>query len=177
MVGKVQVVPHRIDTERFQPGAKIQGLTVCVGRLSAEKNFGAAIMASLSWPRARMMVIGDGPNRREWELLAWVGRPKVLFKVLFTGAMDNVGVARILSSAEYLIHPALYEQAPKVILEAMACGCVVITTQDQYVTDGETGFLCGTSPESIVAAMHRAQESDRVAIGKAAREYVVANHA
>ena len=75
--------------------------------------------------------------------------------------------------------PSLYEGHPKALLEAMACGVPVIAADSpgirEVIRHGETGYLCGTSPDAIRDAIE-ALRSDcalRGRLGVAARKYVV----
>ena len=51
-------------------------------------------------------------------------------KVLFLGYVEDDALARLYSGALALIFPSRYEGFGLPILEAMACGCPVITTRE-----------------------------------------------
>ncbi|MFA6269318.1 MAG: glycosyltransferase family 4 protein [archaeon] len=65
-------------------------------------------------------------------------------KVVLLGIISNNDLPKYYSSADCFILPTLAEGLPKVVLEAMACGCPVITTDvsgnSEIVTE-KTGYL------------------------------------
>ena len=171
-MGKITIHPPQIDLTRFQPhGLKWAELVVAVGRLSPEKNFGNLIHAvgQLDWPR--LVLIGDGPLYGE---LCWLADAVGDDRVVLLGAIPNDRVARWLSLAEYFVCPSLYEQAPKVVWEAMASECAcVISAQVGVVEDGVTGYLCDPDVCGIGTALERARKDEnRREVAKAARKLV-----
>ena len=70
--------------------------------------------------------------------------------------------------------PSVYEQAPKVVWEAMASSCAcVISAQVGVVEDGVTGYLCDPDVCGIGTALERARKDEnRLRVVKKARQYV-----
>ncbi len=173
-MAKVTVVPNCIDTARFHPEAKVPGMVTTVCRLSPEKNVAAIIRACLCLPWTRLHIVGDGPERVNLRCLASeYGVPAV-----FHGALSNDDVADLLARSEFFILASAYDQAPKVILEAMASGCYVIASHGAGidVQHGVTGYLCDPTPKSILAALEGARGAfQRQSVMRAAREWAV-NH-
>ena len=62
--------PIQVEPERLEPGT-----FVFVGRLTRQKALGVAIEAIARVPAARLVVVGDGPERAELERLAAPPRP------------------------------------------------------------------------------------------------------
>ena len=90
---------------------------------------------------ARLVLVGDGPERSECERLA---RELDVHKdVLFLGKQD--GLAEILSSADLFLIPSQSESFGLSALEAMACGIPVVSTSvgglPELVRHNETGFI------------------------------------
>ncbi len=90
---------------------------------------------------ARLILVGDGPERSESERLAReLGVQK---DVLFLGKQD--GLAEILSSADIFLMPSQSESFGLSALEAMACGIPVISSSvgglPELVRHNETGFI------------------------------------
>src|SRR5574343_406323 len=157
---KIVVRPHRIDTSLFRPATKIKDSILYVGRLSPEKNVMALLYArgALEW--GALNIIGDGRCRND--LL--VSAELLGISVKWSGFLPQVEVARAMGEAEYFVLPSKYEQASKVLLEAMACGCLVITTPQAsrgVIEDGVNGYLCDGSSKGIAEALERARSRKR----------------
>jgi len=103
---------------------------------------------------ARLLMVGDGPDRGPAEHLA--RELKVDRHVLFLGKQDHV--ERIIPLAHVLLMPSDMESFGLVALEAMACGVVPVATRvggvPELITDGEDGYL--EAPGDIVAQATRA---------------------
>lgn len=111
-----------------EPGAGARSLgpgpvVVCVGRLCRQKGQDVLLRA---WPEilravpaARLVLVGDGPDR---EALARTAPPGVLF----AGAVD--GPRDWLRAADLVVLPSRWEGMALAPLEAMACGRPVVLT-------------------------------------------------
>ncbi|HYW45479.1 MAG TPA: N-acetyl-alpha-D-glucosaminyl L-malate synthase BshA [Bryobacteraceae bacterium] len=90
---------------------------------------------------ARLLMVGDGPDRSPAEHLA--RELKVDRHVLFLGKQNHV--ERLIPLADVLLMPSELESFGLVALEAMACGVVPVATRvggvPELITDGEDGFL------------------------------------
>lgn len=99
-----------------------------IGRLSPEKNIGQLLHAFVAVagadPQARLLVVGDGPDRHELEALA--AGLALSDRVLFTGVRSDVD--RLWPLLHALVLPSLSEGMPLVVLEAMARGVPVIAS-------------------------------------------------
>ncbi|MGO9011227.1 MAG: N-acetyl-alpha-D-glucosaminyl L-malate synthase BshA [Bryobacteraceae bacterium] len=102
---------------------------------------------------ARLLMVGDGPDRGPAEHLA--RELKVDRHVLFLGKQDHV--ERIIPLAHVLLMPSDLESFGLVALEAMACGVVPVATRvggvPEVITDGEDGYL--EAPGDIAAQAAR----------------------
>ena len=90
---------------------------------------------------ARLLMVGDGPERGSAEhLAAQLGVRKY---VDFLGKQDNV--ERLIRLAHVLLMPSEMESFGLAALEAMACGVPALGTRvggvPELITDGEDGFL------------------------------------
>ena len=90
---------------------------------------------------ARLMLIGDGPDRSAAEYLAH--RLGVFSRIQFLGKQDNVN--ELLPLADLMIMPSEMESFGLAALEAMACGVPAIATNvggvSELIEDGVTGRL------------------------------------
>ena len=146
-----------VDLSRFTAGGEPEaGLILHVGRLVEKKGTRVLIEAMARLPGARLVVIGDGPERASLERqAALLGE-----RVRFLGALDPEAVAGWMQRAALLAAPSLTardgdaEGLPTVIVEAAASAMPVVATRHsgipEAVVDGETGFLV---PEGDAAAL------------------------
>ena len=150
---RVEVVGRGVDLERFAPARRDAGLRrrwgaagdgpvlLHVGRLAAEKKVELALQAFRSAhrfePRARMVVVGDGPRRRALER----DYPEVRFVGMQTGA----ALAAHYASADMFLFPSESETFGNVTLEALASGLPVVAfdmaAAAEHITDRVNGRI------------------------------------
>jgi N-acetyl-alpha-D-glucosaminyl L-malate synthase BshA len=110
---------------------------------------------------ARLMLIGDGPDRSATEYLA--DRLGVFNQVLFLGKQDNVN--ELLPLADLMLMPSEMESFGLAALEAMACGVPAIATRvggvSELIDDGVTGRLFEVGDIDAMSAAAIALLSDR----------------
>ncbi|HYR84665.1 MAG TPA: N-acetyl-alpha-D-glucosaminyl L-malate synthase BshA [Terriglobia bacterium] len=124
--------------------------------------------------KARLLMVGDGPDRPKAE---WLANTHGIAKdVLFVGKQNEMN--RLLSVSDILLLPSELESFGLVALEAMACEVPVIATQvggiPEVVNHGMDGFLYGVGDVSSMAEGCLAILNDpqlRSNLGKAAREH------
>jgi glycosyltransferase involved in cell wall biosynthesis len=144
-----------IDLSRFlpDPGAVEPDLVLHVGRLVEKKGTAILLRAFVEVarvrPRARLVIIGEGPLRAR--LMAQAAALGISGKVEFLGARPAGEVARWMKRAWLLAAPSVTagdgdsEGLPTVIAEAAASGLPVVGSDHsgipEAIVDGETGFL------------------------------------
>lgn len=101
----------------------------------------ARVLASI--PEARLVVIGDGPERGRLEALV-AGR-SVIGAVDFRGHLPNREVREQMARAHLFVLPSAPESLGNVYFEAMSLGVPVVGVRGQgisdHLTDGVDGFL------------------------------------
>ncbi|GAW94017.1 glycosyltransferase [Calderihabitans maritimus] len=71
-------------------------------------------------------IVGDGPNRKEYEELAnSLGLADIVY---FHGTKKKEEVAEFMKQCDFFVLPSLYETFGVVLIEALACGKPVVTT-------------------------------------------------
>lgn len=105
---------------------------------------------------AVLVLAGDGPKRNELEEQA--RRLGIDAQVHWLGMRSDV--ASLLKAADVFVFPSRTEGLPNALLEAMAAGCPIVTTDvpgcRDLVTDGRTGRLV---PVNEAPALARAMEA------------------
>jgi L-malate glycosyltransferase len=122
---------------------------------------------------ARLMLIGDGPDRSVAEYLA--REHNIQDRVHFVGKQDNVN--ELLPLADLMLLPSQMESFGLAALEAMACGVPAISTRvggvPELIDDGRNGLLfdVGDVTSMADAAVKLLRDEDRLrTLAKAARK-------
>jgi glycosyltransferase involved in cell wall biosynthesis len=133
---------------------------LAVSRLVEQKGIDVALRAlplvRQQIPDARLVVLGEGPERARLEALA--RELGVGGSVHLPGRAPDV--AAWLRRADVLVHPARWEGFGLALLEAMLCSLPVVASRvssiPEIVVDGETGLLVPPDdPEALAAALLR----------------------
>lgn len=153
------VIPSGVDIRRFAPQAKAPHSFLAVGRFVEKKapmtTLRAFAEATADLPGARLDFIGDGPLLEPTRALAQ--ELGVADKLRFHGAQPHHTVRdRLMSTQFFLQHSVTArdgntEGLPTAIQEAMACGCITVSTRHagipEAIDEGETGFLVAEHDE------------------------------
>ena len=145
--------PTEVEPEPLEPGT-----FVFVGRLTRQKALGVAIEAVARVPAAKLVVVGDGPERAELERLA--AASEGASRVRFLGLRTRDETLRIVAGAEAGLLSSDWENLPHSAVEALSVGVPVVSTAvggvPEVVTDGENGLLVPPGdPEALAAAIRR----------------------
>jgi len=174
--GRFEVVPNAVDLTRYRPADDVERaavretleipldrpVAVCVGRLVDQKGQDVLIRAwgtvRESVADAECILVGDGPNRTDLEALAGAG-------IRFAG--DQPDTRAWLVAADVVVQPSRWEGLSLVALEALACGCSIVTTDVPGMRevigegDGAAGELVAVDDQPALAAAIVARLSDR----------------
>jgi len=118
---------------------------VACGRMMPQKRFDRLLdaFARLNVPDVQLVLLGDGPLRGE--LQTRVNELELAGRVHMPGFVENV--SPWLAGANLLALSSDYEGFPAVVLEALACGVPVVTTN---CFDGARALLADAPPCAVV---------------------------
>lgn len=165
------VIPTGIDLEAYQTasGEKIRRkrhwekeiVMISVGRLAAEKNWPLLLYATAivvkEHPHFRLVLIGDGPERKSLESLAKeLGIRK---HVTFTGSLRFSEIPSYMKAANLFGFASITETQGLATLEAMAAGLPVVAVDASGTRDilkhGQQGYLVENDAEALAAKVKK----------------------
>lgn len=158
---KIRVIPPAVDPSVFKPDIsprlrssvrKRYGLTgdyiFSLGTLEPRKNFSRLIEAYAMLPdsvrRRTVLAIAGGPGWKNEDVYETVRRRGLSSRVKFLGYISEADRAPLMREAVLFALPALYEGFGMPVLEAMACGTPVVTS--------DRGALPEVGGEAVVYA-------------------------
>lgn len=155
---RFSLVPNVVDTGLFAPGPRSDSSLkrlVFVGSLIPVKGipFLLQAVARLSSQDWCLDIVGDGPNRAEYEQMSVDLR--LGERVTFYGLRTKSEVAEFMRQADLFVLPSFWENLPCVLIEAMASGLPIVSTQVggiPEIVDRETGIL--VPPQDVGSLSH-----------------------
>ncbi len=138
---EAEVIPNIIDLSRFAPRpqrvANGAPHLVVTRNLEAIYDIPTALRAfalvRAQRPGARLTVAGSGPELGALQALA--GQLGVDAAVYFAGRIDNAHIAALYASADLMLNPSTADNMPISILEALASGVPVVSTDAGGIPD------------------------------------------
>jgi glycosyltransferase involved in cell wall biosynthesis len=150
------IVPNIINTELFTPHVNKKpigdSLHIIVTRnLEHIYDISTALRAfkivKQKFPYASLTIAGSGPLRQELEALS--SELALSDSVNFTGRIDNEKMHKLYQEADIMVNASLVDNMPISILEALASGVPVVSTNvggiPFLVDQGKTSLLVGAS--------------------------------
>lgn len=140
---KICSIPHGVDHSRYKPYPSEKCIDILksygidydfilhVSSYQPKKNTESIVAAFALLKRefnikARLVIVGKHPRERLLKLAMRLGlRPS---DVVFTGYVPEEHLPCFYSSAKVFVFPSFHESFGMPILEAMACGCPVVTS-------------------------------------------------
>lgn len=190
---KITVLHNGIDTALYQQaeGQSVVGelrlpakrtVVTCVANLAVNKGHTYLLEAfeqvAQNRPDTFLLIVGEGPERANLESQA-----KNLtsgLRVKFLGRRSDV--PEILAITDIFVLPTMFEGLSNAIIEAMAAGTAVITTDipenRELITDQQTGLLIpAKQSKPIEQAINQllANPDDRRHLGLSAQKYIKQN--
>ncbi|MHB0973078.1 MAG: glycosyltransferase family 4 protein [Thiobacillus sp.] len=160
----IEIIGRGVDTRLFHPGRRDLALrtrwgvgenetaVLYVGRLAAEKNLALVFRAfdamREAQPAARLVLVGDGPERAGWQ----ARRPDAIF----CGTQTGEALAAHYASSDVFLFPSLTETWGNVTIEAMASGLAVVAydcaAAEEVIRHGENGLKAPPEDEAAFIA-------------------------
>ncbi len=174
----IAIIPNYVDTDLFTPAAAPPATPrLCfIGRLEAQKNPLALVEAAAGLD-VDLLMIGEGSLRPQLEARA----AELGVRLQLPGNLPHASLPAQLQASTLFVLPSHYEGHPKTLVEALACGLPVLGTDvpgiRELLQHDQTGWLCGTSPADLRAALGTllADAPRRARLGAAARAYALQN--
>jgi len=187
---RLHVMRNGVDLQKFHPVPQEaarrelmlsgQPVLLSVGHLIERKGHHLVVAAMPEvlrrHPGARLVVIGEGPERGRIEAL--VRQLGLTDSVTLTGNLPNETLPRWYSAADALVLASSREGWANVLLEAMACGTPVVATRiwgtPEVVADERVGVLVEErTSESLAQGLLQVLESprDRMLVRRYAEGY------
>lgn len=167
VTSRIEVVPSGIDVDFFGGGrrranvrarfgvAPHEPMVLVVGRLAKEKNLELALaaFAALRAPGAKLVIVGDGPEREH--LVASAARAGIAHNTHFAGELPRAELPDAYASADVFLFTSLSETQGLVLAEALAAGLPVVAVDTPQTRDvlGGSGAIVAEDPERLARAL------------------------
>ena len=151
LASKIFTIPVGIDIERFKNLDKLKSrrrygfekndkVVIYAGRLEKEKNLKLLIDACNDL-NLKLLIIGNGREEKNLKEYA----KKLNSRTYFHDSVDNAEMPRVLACGNVFGLTSLHEGLPTVVIEAIACGLPVVSTDvgdiRKLVIENKTGFI------------------------------------
>ncbi|MCK4262308.1 glycosyltransferase [bacterium] len=186
---KLVTIPNAIDVQQYELNMDIEqkkmelGIELnypilgVAGRLHKQKGHIYLLKAMLrimrEYPRAVLLVMGDGPLRTKLTIVCY--KSLINNQLKFLGLRQDI--KEIMALLDVFILPSLWEGMPNVLLEAMALGKPIVATRvggvEELIEDGVSGALVPPADEEALAGavIHILARPDKGrGLGKVARK-------
>lgn len=160
--GPFRVIPNAVDVSLFEPGPGTSGRLLTVGLLGPQKGIDVLLRAVAQLPpEVDLDVVGDGPGRAGYELLA--ARLGVAGRVRFHGLQPKARIAELMREASLFVLASRYDNNPCVLVEAQAGGLPIVSTRVGGIPEivGNDGLLVERDDPQGLADAIRLALSDR----------------
>lgn len=194
---KTRVIGHGIDTEQFKPASRSHNpeqpfVVLTVGRIAPVKCLETLLEAArslyhdLEFHRLRVTIVGEAaPEYQTYEkhLRELVTELRLAEVVEFAGAVTHEQVVHKYQEADVMVNTSKTGSVDKAVLEAMACGLPVVTSNEAFQSMlapwGDLLVMPPDSPGKLVVSLLKLKEMDtekRAALGRDLRTIVVQEH-
>lgn len=152
---KVQCIYNGIDLADISESKDSyqEKTIITAGRLVPWKGFGPLILAMKSLPDWKLFIAGDGPMKKDLESIIWSNN--LQDSVFLLGQVDRRELIKKIQSSDIFVLNTHFESFSFQVVEAMACGTPIITTNignlSEIIDHEQNGVLVSPDDtESIV---------------------------
>lgn len=180
---KLVVAGHGIDTDLFRPSVEEhkEFVILSVGRLARTKNHHLLVEALSKLPPLakpwKLLIIGGAIYLEDFEyqeeLFGLIKKLQLEDKVVMVGPVLPSGMSKYYQEADLLVNLSDTGSLDKVVLEAMACGLRIVSSNEAFAKILPKDFFVSKDTSQISEAIVRVLA---LPANKQNREYVVANH-
>jgi glycosyltransferase involved in cell wall biosynthesis len=181
--GRLRLIPSGVDLALFRrqpvdragfgfdPG---RFNVVFLGRLSREKGplDLLAAMRRLAGRAITLHLYGAGPLLPA--IKRYIATHQLQDAVRLHGVVPRAALPALYSAADLIVLPSHTEALPRVMAEAMACGCAFlgarISGMEDHIVDGQTGFLVPPHAPTCLAQRIADAAGDRGALARVAQQ-------
>jgi len=173
-IGPVALWPRGVDLDQFSPCRRDRALRLrlapqgellvgVVARLALEERL--ELLAAVSeLPGVRLLVVGDGPQRR--------ALARALPRARFLGRLGGTELGTVVASLDLFVHPGADETSCQAVQEALAAGVPAVVAASggplDLVRHRENGWLWSGDDPQVLAATVAGLRDDRAALHAAA---------
>ncbi|HUT22090.1 MAG TPA: glycosyltransferase [Candidatus Bipolaricaulota bacterium] len=138
--GKIRVLPHFIDLDRFHATSELKDYIISYSRLEMAKGYDTLIKVMRGLPNIHLKIIGSGPDEAKIKDLA-----KDLKNIEFIPHLGWSALIKEVSGARLVLNLSkYYETFGLTILEGMALGKVIVANQrgamQELIDEEKTGY-------------------------------------
>jgi len=178
--GKLRLIYEAVDHDRFKQG-DAEAARASVARYGITKRFTLFVsslwrykncegllrawaLAGAQFADRQLVFVGGGTAQYVAQLKSLAAELGIGADVLFVGKVPNPEIAIFYQAADVLVYPSFNETFGLPILEAMACGCPVVTSDVSAMPEiaGGAALLCDPhDPASMAKAIGEAIAPER----------------
>lgn len=165
----ISVIPLAYDESRFRwLDLPTSNYFLCLGRSAPHKNWGRVLSAFAQLPQRqdyKLWLVGPTDARFTPHLLAQARELGIIHQVKVLDFLESEELVNVINQAIALVFPSLWEGFGLPIIEAMACGTPVITSNFAPMAEVAGNAALKVDPhctQDIAEAMERTVRQDEL---------------
>ncbi|RDK84819.1 glycosyltransferase family 4 protein [Marinirhabdus gelatinilytica] len=183
---KTSFIPHGVDTEIFKPLESTKStenfVIGCIGVLGENKNQLLLLKALLELPETVCVhFYGKGNEAYKVTLDSFIKKHNLENRVACKGYIANQDIPKAMATFDVLVLPSKNEGLPLSIMEAMACGVAVLSSNSgggaQFLLKDEAGGYIFEDRASLISQLLQLYKNPtlRTQLGKKGRARIISS--